>query len=134
MNQMDKSLILFRGIPGCGKSTLASLLMQWEGAICTADDFHMRNGNYEWKAENAAKAHLECRRKCQDLMKNGIYLIAVANTNTTMKEMQPYYDLAEKYGYRVYSVVVENRHDGVNEHNVPEVTLQAMKDRFDIKL
>jgi hypothetical protein len=34
----------------------------------------------------------------------------------------------------VFSIVVENRHNGVNEHNVPEETLKKMVDRFDIKL
>jgi hypothetical protein len=48
--------------------------------------------------------------------------------------MQPYYDLAEKYGYRVYSLIVENRHGGVNEHGVPQETLEKMKNRFEIKL
>ena len=67
-------------------------------------------------------------------MKMGSDIIKVANTSTTMKEMQPYYDLAEKYGYMVFSIVVENRHNGVNEHNVPEETLKKMVERFDIKL
>jgi hypothetical protein len=42
--------------------------------------------------------------------------------------------LAEKHGYRVYSLIVENRHDGVNEHGVPEDKLKIMKNRFEVKL
>jgi hypothetical protein len=48
--------------------------------------------------------------------------------------MLPYFDLAEKHGYRVYSLIVENRHGGVNEHGVPEDKLEIMKNRFEIKL
>jgi hypothetical protein len=48
--------------------------------------------------------------------------------------MLPYYDLAKKYGYRVYSLIVENRHGGVNEHGVPEDKLKIMKNRFEVKL
>jgi hypothetical protein len=48
--------------------------------------------------------------------------------------MKPYYDLAEKHGYTVYSLVVENRHEGVNEHGVPEDKLEIMKNRFEVKL
>jgi hypothetical protein len=48
--------------------------------------------------------------------------------------MKPYYDIAEKYGYRVYSLIVENRHGGVNEHGVPDEKLEQMKNRFQIKL
>ena len=48
--------------------------------------------------------------------------------------MVPYFLLAEQWGYQVTSLIVENRHGGVNEHGVPEDKLQAMKDRFEIKL
>jgi hypothetical protein len=60
--------------------------------------------------------------------------IIVSNTFTQEWEMQPYYDLAEKYGYRVYSLIVENRHDGKNQHGVPQETLEKMKNRFEILL
>jgi hypothetical protein len=48
--------------------------------------------------------------------------------------MEAYYKLAEQYGYRVHSIVVENRHEGVNEHGVPADKLEQMKQRFEIKL
>jgi hypothetical protein len=48
--------------------------------------------------------------------------------------MLPYYELAAKYGYKVYSLIVENRHGGVNEHGVPEDKLTQMKNRFEIRL
>jgi hypothetical protein len=34
----------------------------------------------------------------------------------------------------VFTVVVENRHGGVNQHGVPEEKLEQMKNRFEIKL
>jgi hypothetical protein len=48
--------------------------------------------------------------------------------------MSAYYELAEKYGYAVFSVVVENRHGGKNVHGVPPDKLKEMQDRFEIKL
>jgi hypothetical protein len=42
--------------------------------------------------------------------------------------------MAETYGYMVFSIVVENRHNGVNVHNVPDETMIAMKERFNIAL
>ena len=48
--------------------------------------------------------------------------------------MKPYFDIAEMYGYRVYSLIVENRHGGVNEHGVPVDKLEQMKNRFEISL
>jgi hypothetical protein len=60
--------------------------------------------------------------------------IVVSNTFTQEWEMTPYFELAEKYGYRVHSLIVENRHGGVNEHGVPEDKLGLMKKRFEVKL
>jgi predicted kinase len=131
MKIMEKVLILARGCPGSGKSSFAKLL---GNAICTADDFHMKDGKYCWTQENAGAAHLWCQNKCMNFMKNDISPIIVANTNTTVKEMKPYYDMAADFGYKIFSIIIENRHGGVNEHNVPEETLKKMVERFDIKL
>jgi phenolic acid decarboxylase len=60
--------------------------------------------------------------------------VVVSNTFTQEWEMEAYYKLAEMYGYRVYSLIVENRHGGVNEHGVPQETLTKMRDRFEVKL
>jgi hypothetical protein len=60
--------------------------------------------------------------------------IVVSNTFTQEWEMEAYNLLAETYGYRVSSIIVENRHGGVNEHGVPDDKLEQMRDRFNIKL
>jgi hypothetical protein len=60
--------------------------------------------------------------------------VVVSNTFTQEWEMQPYYDLAKEHGYRVYSIIVENRHGGVNIHGVPQETLEKMKNRFEVQL
>jgi hypothetical protein len=60
--------------------------------------------------------------------------IIVSNTFTQEWEMQAYYDLAKSWGYTTFSLIVENRHGGVNEHGVPDEVLTKMKDRFEIKL
>ena len=130
---MKKYLIIVRGIPGSGKNTFATQLAP-DSNICTADDFHMKDGIYDWKPRNVKKAHEWCQSKAESLMKRGSTPVVIANTSTTLKELQPYYDLAKRYGYQVFSVIVENRHGGVNVHDVPEETLQKMLERFDIKL
>ena len=60
--------------------------------------------------------------------------IVVSNTSTTEKELQPYINLANEYGYNIVSLVIENRHGNKNEHRVPDETLDAMKKRFEISL
>ena len=102
--------------------------------ICTADDFLMKDGVYCWSPETAHRAHVACQAKVKGHMSVSDPLIIVANTSTTKKELKPYYDLAEEFGYKVFSIIAENRHNGVSEHDVPEVTLKKMLERFDIKL
>ena len=62
------------------------------------------------------------------------YNVSVSNTFTQEWEMEAYYKLAEQYGYTVFTVIVENRHGGVNQHGVPEDKIEIMKNRFEIKL
>lgn len=130
---MEKDLIIVRGLPGSGKSAFAKLLAN-PGFICTADDYLMVNGKYEWTPEKTSMAHGKCQNKCRDLMRLQFPRIVVANTSTTERELKPYMDMAVEYGYRVFTIIVENRHGGVNEHNVPESTLEKMINRFSIKL
>jgi hypothetical protein len=60
--------------------------------------------------------------------------IVVSNTFTQEWEMQPYFDMAAKHGYRVVSLIVENRHGNQSIHSVPPETIEKMKNRFEIKL
>ena len=130
-----KYLILVRGIPGSGKSTVANLLSEnGKYPVCTADDYHMINGKYEFKYENLGYAHRKCQEKAADSMKNGYEKIFVANTNVKITELNEYYNLAEKYNYVVVSLIVENRHDGKSIHGVPDEKIEQMKENFNIKL
>ena len=126
-----KELFLLRGIPGAGKSTLARSI---GGSYVETDHYFQYEGKYEFDASKLKEAHAWCQNVVKTRMENKIAKIAVSNTFTQAWEMQPYFDLAEKYGYRVHSLIVENRHDGINEHEVPVEKLIEMKNRFQIKL
>ncbi len=128
---MEKELILLRGLPGSGKSTLARSL---GGMHMEADKYFMSSGKYEFDASQLRDAHNWCQNAVRVGMETQGQKIVVSNTFTQEWEMDPYYKLAEQYGYRVYSLVVENRHGGVNEHGVPADKLEQMKQRFEIKL
>jgi predicted kinase len=128
---MNKELFLLRGVPGAGKSTLAKSL---GGSHMEADKYFMDKGEYKFDPTKLKDAHAWCRNAVSVWMVNNTEKIVVSNTFTMEWEMQPYYDLAEKYGYRVYSLIVENRHSGVNQHGVPEEKLVQMKNRFEVKL
>jgi predicted kinase len=126
-----KSLFLLRGLPGAGKSTLANVI---GGAHFEADMFFMENGEYKFDVTKLKDAHNWCRHSAMDSMKAGEPKVIVSNTFTQEWEMEAYYLLAKELGYTVFSLIVENRHGGVNEHGVPQEALDRMKNRFEVKL
>jgi predicted kinase len=126
-----KELFLLRGVPGAGKSTLAKSL---GGMHVEADMYYMYEGKYDFDATKIKDAHAWCQNAAKVWMNSGLPKVIVSNTFTQEWEMQPYYVLAEKYGYRVFSLIAENRHEGKNIHGVPDDKLELMKNRFEIKL
>ena len=136
-----KNLILLRGVPGSGKSTTAKLLGAGGAGYAhfEADQYFMVDGEYKFDPTKLKEAHTWCRDNVEHAMllnhTTGYNsTIIVSNTFTQEWEMQAYYDLAKSWGYTVFSIIVENRHGGVNEHGVPDEVLTKMKDRFEIKL
>ena len=130
-----KKLFLLRGLPGSGKSSVAKSLMNAQTGHVEADMFFMKNGEYNFDASKLKEAHEWCQKQADAYMSPyGYNTVIVSNTYTQEWEMKPYYELAEKYGFVVFSLVVENRHGGVNEHGVPDETLEKMENRFQLKL
>ncbi len=138
MREIIGDLILLRGLPGAGKSTVASLIMTGGGMtdkVIEADSYFYDNmGNYNFDPSKLPAAHNYCKTKVTDYMKMMKPKIVVANTFTQEWEMKPYYELAEKHGYRVHTLIVENRHGNESIHNVPAVSIGNMLHRFQIKL
>lgn len=134
----DKVLFIIRGLPGSGKSTLAETILNMNGrlntTICTADDYFYKNGKYEFDKTKLSEAHNQCYIKALNAIKAGVKCVIVANTNTTEKEFLKYIELAKDYDYKVFSIIVENRHNNKSIHNVPEETIKEMANRFQIKL
>ena len=130
-------LYLVRGLPGSGKSTFSKTL---GGIHIEADQYFVDiEGNYNFDGSKIKLAHEYCRAQTGVWMKtDGLQVnvdkIVVSNTFTQEWEMEPYYELAKKYGYKVFSIIVENRHEGINEHGVPEEKIEQMKNRFELKL
>ena len=132
-------LILLRGVPGSGKTTLANVILQQPNnnpqEILSADDFFEgENGEYNFDSTKLKEAHNYCQFRCSERMRQQKVRIVVANTFTQEWEMDEYFKMAERYNYRVHTIIVENRHGNENIHGVPEDKLQQMKNRFQVKL
>ena len=137
MKKIDEKKVLFlmRGLPGSGKTTAATILAGEEYPVYEADMyFYKKDGTYEFDAKNLGLAHKWCIDRTEQSMKDETEKIFVSNTFTTDWEMSAYFKLAEKYGYTVFTFVVENRHGKKSIHNVPEESFKKMKDRFTINL
>jgi predicted kinase len=129
---MEKELILVRGIPGSGKSTFAKTL---GGIHYEADMFFLdENSTYVFDPSKIKHAHAWCINSVLEKMKEGEERIVVSNTFTQKWELDPYMDLGKHQGYKVFVIVVENRHGGVNTHGCPEDKVEAMKNRFEFSL
>ena len=133
-----KHLILVRGVPGSGKTTVTGLfdriplLPNADGDyMIAADDFMIDDdGNYEYNPKRLA----ECHKKCQDAVKHALmnYMtVVVHNTFCAEWEMDAYYKIAEEIDdCKVHTIIVENRHGSKSVHDVPADKIQMMKDKF----
>lgn len=118
-------LYIIRGLPGSGKSTFAKSLGIFHAEM---DMFFMKNGKYIWSAGQIPEAAKFCQNLIEACLKAGSDCV-VSNTHTKIWEFQPYLDLAKKYGAEVRVVKMPFYYGSV--HDVPEVTRQKMKDRWE---
>lgn len=131
------SLILLRGLPGCGKSTLAGILSEnGEYPVYSIDDYftNVETCEYKFEFQKNHLAYKQCEEKTESAMKDKIKKIFVDNTFTTQWEMEPYFKLASKYKYQMFVITVENRHKGKNIHQLPIEQLVKMASKFKVQL
>lgn len=122
-----KTLYIVRGLPGSGKSTWVRTQLHIKPF--EADDFFMRDGAYHYIADMVPRAHDFCKRRCENAMKDGQEIIAVANTFVRKWEYSKYLELAEKYGYTVVIHICRGNYKNV--HNVPDDVITRMRERFE---
>lgn len=98
---MSKELLILRGLPGSGKSTVAKKILEGSpnAIICSADDYFMVDGQYEFDPTKLSKAHQSCLMSADRSMANGYSLVVIDNTNIKKEHYLPYVKMADKYGY-----------------------------------
>ena len=121
-----KELILVRGLSGSGKTTAAKIFAGSNWPVLSNDDWFESKEEYKFSWKDWERAKRFCQERTAWRMNLEEPKIYVANTFATEGHMKPYFDLAEKYGYKVFSVIIENRHGNKNVHNVPENVIEEM--------
>jgi len=130
-------LLLLRGLPGSGKSTLAKVLAKNSSApVFGVDDFFTDpiSGIYHFDYKRNYLAYQHCQQRTEAAMRQHEKLIVLDNTSTEEWEMEPYFALAQKYGYRVHVVTVEHWHNGKNVHQITDEQLHKMAAKYQVKL
>lgn len=117
-------IVLIRGLPGSGKSTMARELYP-SYILCEADQYFETDHGYCFDPAHIKDAHNFCYTKALQALEEGKDVV-VANTFTRVWEMQKYLDLP----YPVEVVVATGSYQNV--HGVPEEVVQRMRDRFEM--
>ena len=129
-------VIINRGVPGSGKSTLTSNLVErsifynYSIKVHSTDDLCMVDGKYQFDFKLAGERHKQNFINFCESINNNTNIVISDNTNTKTRDYSHYVTYAEEYDYTVIEVLftpdsVEN-HMKRNTHNVPEATIQAM--------
>jgi len=132
----EKSLILLRGLPGAGKTTLAHLLSENKYPVFSIDDYFIdtKSGVYKFNFAQNHLAYKQCETNTEDAMTKGVPKIFIHNTLTLDWEIEPYFKLAQKYLYTVFVATVENWHNSKNDHAISEEQIKKMAEKYKVKL
>ena len=131
------ALILLRGLPGSGKTTLAKVLSENNSyPIFSVDDFFTNKvtGEYLFNFKDNHLAYKQCEELTKEAIQQNSTKIFVHNTFTMEWELEPYFKLAAEFNYELFVLTVENYHGKQNTHGVSEEQLQKMADKYKVKL
>jgi predicted kinase len=131
------SLILLRGLPGSGKSTLAEELSEnGKYPVLSVDDYFTdsKTGIYKFEFDKNHLAYKQCEEKVKQNLQKGAVKIFVDNVFSLEWELEPYFKLAAEFKYRIFILTVENHHKSKNIHQISDVQIQKMAEKYKVAL
>lgn len=122
-------LILIRGLPGSGKSTIAKSFTSDNFVHLETDMYFVNSaGEYNFNPSKLSEYHNRCMYDTHTALSGGKSVV-VSNTFTQKWELFPYFEIARNYNI-IPAVILAQGNFG-NIHNVPEHKIEAMKKRFE---
>ncbi len=103
----EKTLIIMRGLPWCGKSTRAKELAGENGVIFSTDEYWYtvnhpeRPEEYSFNHRFIGAAHKWNQLRAQRQFDVGHPLVIIDNTNTLSQEAKPYVEYAHFQDYKI---------------------------------
>ncbi len=130
------SLIILRGLPGSGKTTLANLLSENKWPVFSIDSYFIDpvTKEYNFQFDKNHLAYKNCEEQTNVAMQNKIEKIFIDNVFSLDWEMEPYFKLAAAHNYSLHIVTVENYHGSKNIHAISDEQLQKMAAKYKVKL
>lgn len=116
-------LIIIRGLPGSGKTTIAKMFEAHGYMHCEADKFMFEDGK-EYEHYRIQEVHDKCLRQVRNFLKNGERVV-VSNTFSRMWEFSRYLGITPSL------TVIKVIGNFNSVHNVPEHDIERMKNQWE---
>lgn len=141
MHKIGNSVVILVGVPGSGKSTVTEAIIKHSYStsymICSADNYFMKDGVYQWEPAKIGAAHSQCKREFEEAIIHDTELIIVDNTNIKHRDRKAYIQLGLENGYRVFLAVLTVPNPevcaGRNVHGVPLDVITRMASSLDVE-
>ncbi|KAG8524728.1 NEDD4-binding protein 2-like 2 [Galemys pyrenaicus] len=143
LNKLQKLLILLRGLPGSGKTTLSRILLGQspDGIVFSTDDYFHHQDGYKYNVDQLGDAHDWNQNRAKQAINQGRSPIIIDNTNTQAWEMKPYVEMAIGKGYRVEFHEPETwwkfdpeELEKRNKHGVSRKKIAQMLERYEYQM
>ncbi|XP_077015109.1 uncharacterized protein LOC143681722 isoform X2 [Tamandua tetradactyla] len=143
LNKLQKLLILLRGLPGSGKTTLSRILLAQsrDGIVFSTDDYFHHQDGYRYNVTQLGDAHDWNQNRAKQAIDQGRSPVIIDNTNTQAWEMKPYVEMAIGKGYRVEFHEPETwwkfdpeELEKRNKHGVSRQKIAQMLDRYEYQM